>query len=449
MPVEIAPGLFAETVGEIIENGTNDPGAPKAPFVPARLPASPPLPEPGIYFGMDDETYHALPALSASGVKLMAASSMLFWARTSWLNPEREEQVAEAEKDKDHLPIGKAYHVRILEGKAAFDSRFVAKPDKPDFGEDVIQGTDAIKAAIMRLEETPYTRVATGETVPVPKKPGETKPVTRAAVKADWIEQLQALDPEARIYEVLMIDFEKGFEAEHVGKAQLPAKVVRRIEIAAAMIERDPGIGPQVKGGEAEVTLICYDPATGVPLKARVDKMKFTKKIDLKTLANQRERSIREAIRWEIAGYKYLVQPVFYDYVSEIVRGLVREHGASVVHSWEMRNDPGESTSAWRDEEARWKEEHGDRVAFALKWASHRTGDDFGWLFQQKGMAPVSRLIWCPRRGIKRAIVEDIVGREIRRFRELSDGFGVDPWLDIADPEQFADEDLPESSVEI
>jgi hypothetical protein len=91
MAKEIAPGLFADTVGEIMERETgpsvSHADAPAGggepcltrpssgtPFVMPVLDGYPvDFPEPGIYFGVPDEVYHAIPALSASGIKKLAA----------------------------------------------------------------------------------------------------------------------------------------------------------------------------------------------------------------------------------------------------------------------------------------------------------------------------------------------------------------------------------------
>ena len=45
--------------------------------------------EPGIHFGLSDDVYHALPALSASGIKNLLVSPMVFWAE-SFLNAGRK-----------------------------------------------------------------------------------------------------------------------------------------------------------------------------------------------------------------------------------------------------------------------------------------------------------------------------------------------------------------------
>lgn len=76
----------------------------------------------GIYYDMPEDVYHALPRLSASGIKNLLISGMDFWSR-SWMNPSRREY------ERDHLDVGKAYHKRMLEGLPAFQSCYAVEPD--------------------------------------------------------------------------------------------------------------------------------------------------------------------------------------------------------------------------------------------------------------------------------------------------------------------------------
>lgn len=73
---------------------------------------------------MSAEEYHALPRLSASGIKKLIISAQDFW-KWSWFNQDKEE------KKSDALNLGTAYHVRILEGREEFDKRYAVK-DKID-----------------------------------------------------------------------------------------------------------------------------------------------------------------------------------------------------------------------------------------------------------------------------------------------------------------------------
>jgi hypothetical protein len=263
---------------------------PRASSSPARLERTPELPEPGLYFGMSDDEYHALPALSAHGSKLLAASPMLFWSRTPWLSAKKQKEVEEkAAEEREHHVIGKAYHCRIMEGRAEFERRFVVELDPADFP-DALVHTDQIKAAIGRHKELVPVKPCSArrdelaaqleqlrDQLPNPpgivvglaptsalkvdelkerireykveqpvkpwakvadKMPDSEEEYQRSAVKADWIRQLRELDPEAVIFDCLQADF----LAQHQGKSVISLEAHDQLEIAAAMIERDPEV---------------------------------------------------------------------------------------------------------------------------------------------------------------------------------------------------------------
>ena len=466
------------TVEEILDG--EEPANPPSParFSPARLDGSPELPEPGLYFGMSDEVYHALPALSAHGIKYLAASPMIFWARTPWLSEKKRDEVAEKLADeKAHHSLGKAYHCRIMEGAAEFDRRFVVELDPADFPNALVH-SDQIKAAIARHTETVPVKPCSSRkdelqaqlrqllenarfrasdneiaiicegkvddlkgrirefmceqpVKPVQKvedfMPDSGDAYMRSAVKADWIRQLRELEPEAEIFDVL----QEEFIAEHPGKAVISREDYTRLEIAAAMVERDPELQHAFKGGYAEVTFIWYDERTGVPMKARVDYLKIKRHIDLKTIGNQRERSIENAIRFEIAGYHYNIQPRVYLEGDAVLRQLVRQQGAKVVHVAEGYPYPADEVVTW-----------------ALKWASHRGDVEWLWVFQQKGDAPITRGVRYMAPTVD-MVTGDIVNEARRRFRLFSETFGTDPWLDVKPVYDILSEDIPTSATEI
>ena len=362
-------GISVDTVADII--GDAQAGA-VVNFVPATLEGTPPLPAPGIYFGMSDEEYHALPALSNTGIKKLAASPMIFWASTPWLSERKRKQNEEAGDDKAHHVFGKAYHCRLMEGASVFALRYAVELDPADYP-DCLVHTDEIKAAIGKFtEQAPVkpcssrkdelqaqlaaltkTTHAEGlaeiatmkvddlksyirdhkETVPVkpvakvtdPDGPGG-EPYERSAVKADWIAQLLALDPDAKVFARLQ---QQHGEA-HRGKVFVTSDQAAELEIAAAMIERDPELKHAFTGGHAEVVLIWYCRKTGVPMKCKVDYLKIKRLVDLKSIGNQRERSIENAIRFEIASYHYNIQPSVYFEGAQVVRELVRGDAATI-----------------------------------------------------------------------------------------------------------------------
>lgn len=421
------------TVGDLLdemdrERGAEQPAPPKAaePFKPARLKDAPKLPAPGLYFGMPDEAYHALPALSASGVKLLSASPMLYWANQAWLSEEaakRAEEDRGGADEKAFRTIGKAYHCRILEGSEEYARRFATELPASEC-QGALESTDQIKAAIAAKGGKPVAKVED-------MLPDGGGAYQRAAKKEDWIAQLLELDPEARVLSRLREAHAKA----HAGKAFIPFDAHQQIEIAAKMIEGDAQARNAVRGGYPEVTLIWNDAETGVPMKARADRLKLKAIVDLKSLA-PRELPIRHAIRFAIAQHKYNIQPSVYAEGAAAVRELIRKGGGGnlgPVISCDGLAGAGE---------------HGARLEWAAKWAAETEEPEWWWLFQQKGIAPVARLVQYPMQGVTRRITDEILRTAKRRFREYSERYGTDPWLDLEPAYTIDDEAIPPSATE-
>ncbi len=408
-----------ETVGEILDEMDGvAPSAPNAaaPFAPAVLPDTPPLPAPGIYFGMPEETYHALPALSASGIKDLAASPMLFWAKCTWLSEAARKREAEAlakVEERAHRTIGKAYHCRILEGAAAYKERFAVGLSAEDC-KGALESTDQIKAAIAAHEHKPVSKVPD-------VLPGGMA-YMRAAVKADWVAQLLAIDPGAKVLSAL----QNQHARDNAGKAFVPFEAHEQIEIAARMIEADPNARHAVQGGYPEVTLLWHCFETGVPMKARVDRLKLKSAVDLKTIGNERGASIDRAIFQAIANYKYALQPAVYIDGIQAVRAAIRTQGGQAIYAAALGAEQGNEAGVW-----------------AKKWAAETAQPEWWWLFQQKGIAPITRLKRLPLSGVTLAITNERVRSIKRKFRECSETYGLAPWLDLAPAEDINDDDLP------
>jgi len=411
-----------KTVFEIlgIEPG-NTPPPPVLRVDPPRSEGVPTLPPPGIYFDMPMATYVSLPALSNSGVKLLAASPMIFWSR-SWLNPKYKSPEA------DHFIAGEAYHCRVCEGRDAFQARY-APEYEPDEKQRVLKTVDDIKheisstVSIVGTSEIRHTPVTTIE-----EPDGKGGMRQRKAKREDWVKQLLEIAPDAPIAELL----EQRYCDQFPGKILLPQDLIDRIEIAAAMIERDEGLAPYFRGGMPEVTLIWYCPITGVPMKMRADYLKVRRIVDLKTYENQRLRAPETAIRYEISSYHYNVQVSAYIEGAREVRKLIREHGASAIY---VCGDP----TPERVEQCQ---------AFATKWAQHVETDLFTFLFQMKGDAPITRAVHFPM-GTVKMVTDDIISLAKKRFAECAATFGADPWIDRAPAYTIPDEEIPLSAVDI
>ena len=386
-----AQGIDVETVGDIL--GTQ----PIEPFFPPRLPDAEPFPEPGIYFDMPEERYHAIHAASTSGLKNLSVSSMQYWW-DSPLNPEKEED------DAKHLQTGKLYHKRIVEGREAFEAAYAVQLDQSSI-KGVLVSSDEIKKAIREFDQKPTTRGFDDN--------------SRTAVKRDWIDQLLALNPDALIWDKLVSDHAEANE----GKAIITAQAHKRVEIAAKMIEAHPELGGIFHKGHAEVSLFWFCPVSGAPMKARLDYLKLRTIVDLKSFANKGGIPVDGAIEKAIASYRYVLQQVIYDEGVQEIKRLIRTQGQDVIHGSE--------------DQARW----------ATTWSNVIEPPAFLFVFQQTGNAPVTRGLRMPR-----GMTFDITKRAAENLKfkwiECARIFGVDPWLDIKPIEDLDDEAIPTWATE-
>lgn len=407
----------AGTVGDILDSLPPVPGYSEEkiePCEPPRLDGAQPFPAPGIYFGMSDDAYHAIHACSASGLKKLAVSSMDYWAASS-LNPDREPA------ESIFLDLGKAYHSRIVEGPDAYARCFAVELDKSAFDpKTLLVTTDQIKYRIAELGHKPCAK--------------GYDDVTRAAKKEDWIAQLLDLDPDAVIWEALVA----AHAREHAGMTFISAISDRRIQIAARMIEAHDQLRSAFTGGWPEVSVFYYCPATGAPMKARFDYLKLPNDladiIDLKSFSNKQGKPIDRAIESAIATMRYNIQHVVYDDAVVAVRELIRQNGASAIATHPFASEPErEAATAW-----------------AMKWAQAQGAPVFMFVFQQTGLAPVTRGKIMPREEM------GVFGTTRRRVQELKRSFvancevyGTDPWLDIRPVETIEDTDIPLWATEI
>lgn len=336
--------------------------------------------EPGVHFGLDDDLYHAVPALSNTGIKNLLVSPTDFWAR-SWMAPRPDDEPEEAE----HFKVGKAFDKRIVEGSETFYGAYYEALSPDDYPK-AIHTADDIKEALEKCGVKPKGRK-----------------------KTDWAAQLADADPSVQIWDQL-----KGqHEARHAGKTPLGRKLIERIEIAAAMIEKHPDLSKAFTGGMPQVSIFWVCPQTGVPMKARLDYLKPRAIVDLKTFANRRGMPIDRAIAYEIAAYRYHIQCAVYHEAVEQIPALVK--AGKVV---------GTVDRGFLDAVVKGK----DRK--------------FLFVFQQKGIAPVARGKILPKLNVF-DIARIQVNDAKRKFVECVETFGPEHWIDTAGVEEIDDTSIP------
>jgi hypothetical protein len=259
----------------------------------------------GVYFQLAAEEYHAIPALSASGIRNLLISGPDFWYRTPWLN------AAYVDEDSEAMKIGRAYHTRILEGRDVFYQNYAQTFEAPV---DCLKTVDDLKDALIKC--------------------GIEKP---KGLKGDLIEQLLEVQPNAKIYDELIADY----HVLHHGKEFLSEKLIASIEVAAAMIEKHPEISKCFSGGYPEVTVVWTE--TDIRFKARFDYLKARAIIDLKTFGNFMNKPIDSAIYSAMASGKYHIQAAFYMRAFEAAQRQPHWHGCDLAFRDEHKKcaEPG------------------------------------------------------------------------------------------------------------
>jgi PDDEXK-like domain of unknown function (DUF3799) len=244
----------------------------------------------GIYFGLDEQIYHAVPALGGSALCKLNISPATWW-RGSWLDPDRPE--LDEEQTIAQL-IGKAYHSARLEPEH-FEDRFCAMLDKANYpSRDFVSSDAAVKAA---LKEMGQTQALSGE------------PALERA------ERLRDLGFTGTIWAI-----EKAaWEAEIGDRQPIPAKYWKDIVIDMERIRGVPDIAALLTGGASEVSVFWTD-EFGLRCKARFDYLKANHWSELKTFANSQGKDVNQAITDAVRYNRYYIAAGHYREAAEQIR---------------------------------------------------------------------------------------------------------------------------------
>lgn len=235
--------------------------------------------EPGIYFSMPAERYHADKALGSSRVKAIAVDP--YEAQFDHLYGE--------DKDTDAMLFGSALHVRILEGRAAFEAQFCREFDKESAPEGTLHTIDDLKGWLDKYGQTSLS--------------GKTKPVL--------IKMVQDIDPDQPIFDII----KAKWAAENGDKTPLKPKRWAQVETAANWVQRDPLLGAVMEDGTfshgaPEVSIFYED--RGIRLKARFDRLLRHAIVDAKSFAPRGAGRIEDLALKAIGAMRYDIQAADY-----------------------------------------------------------------------------------------------------------------------------------------
>jgi hypothetical protein len=214
-------------------------------------------------------------ALGSSDIKTLASCAPDYWhQRFGPFAGEREDTVA--------TEYGRAAHVRIVEGKAAFDAQYYRRLDRGEYPD-----------ALVTVEDIKAVLTERGAKV--------------SGKKDDLIARLLELEPDAPIWDRIVGEH----ESRNAGCVPLSADGIARIEYAATIVEHDPSAAELMRRGYAEVSVFWTDFDTGTPLKARFDRLHPGLVVDFKTFS-KRDLTMDRAITRSIQTYRYDIQEAHY-----------------------------------------------------------------------------------------------------------------------------------------
>lgn len=350
---------------------------------------------PGIYFGMDEDEYHADPSFSSSGIRDILVSPLTYWARH--IDPKREDDQTQP------MENGKAFHKRIVEGAEAFHSTYVADVLREDY-------PDALDTAEHIRDEL------------------RMRGLKVSGNKSALINRLLAEDPEIEIWERI----EEGHHLANAGKTIIKPSMFESIQASARIIESHVSARSAFSGGYPEVSMFWIDQDTGVRMKARVDYLKTKAVVDLKTFTNPFDKPIPQAVSSAVANGKYHIQATLYSEGTETIKAMLRSEPRKFLH--------GEPDGEW--------------LLNFVECPAHA----FVFVFIEQSRIPnvavkeFRRLTNGAREGAQPNLYWQSGYQSIRRaieiYLECREKFGDEPWVDETPITPFTDENFPLWMVE-
>ena len=278
----------------------------------------------GVYFDLDENVYHALHRMSATGIKEVDVSPGKYWAR-SWMNPDKKDKPA-----TDAQRYGKAYHSAILEPEL-FAVNYCREITPADMG----AGPSCKSDADMRnaLKDMGETQAPKGESV-----------MGRA-------ERLKSLGYAFPIWHL----FEQQWLALKGDRIALKPAEYDEVRYDQDVMLSIPEIAEMFEGGHSEVSVLWTDPETGVRFKARMDYLQIEGCNDLKTYANSMDKVTRRHLTEAFRFNRYYIQWVLYWQAYEMIRkGLPAAEGSTAeqvefIEAIQLRAVPGYANFAFQE----------------------------------------------------------------------------------------------------
>ena len=261
----------------------------------------------GIYFGMPEDEYHAIPYFSRS-----LAESINFDVEEAWYNSHHNP--SKPEKKSIFMDLGKAVHSLILEPET-FENLYIKKPRYSDFpGRTILDTNDELKEFLSSVGE---------------KKSGNkddliarAEPYINVQTHLIWAHEIAKFQEQIEIHDKRELSQDHAFILDGIKTNLDRTKVVKKI----------------FQNGCSEITIILKDPETGVMCKFRIDYARIEAIGELKTFSMKYKRNLQKYMNDTINFERYNVQFAVYQEALFNIINKIKNNEAEVF---------GEIDSEW------------------------------------------------------------------------------------------------------
>lgn len=328
--------------------------------------------EPGIYFGLPEELYHSLPWCGSGDMKELAFIPEDFWAGSPMNDLADEES-----PDTSAKLFGRAIHTAILYGDDAYKRRF-----------GYVEGDSG------KLD------------------------VSAEGLKT-WIRAQKGAEPRKLKEDNIRMIFDEW------GVTLLPERQNERIMKAAATMRANPHLVQAFSGGFPEVSIFWVQ--EGVPCKCRIDYLKITASVDLKSFRSKdRLMELNRMILADIFKYRYDAQMAHYTDGRLAAKELF-EQGKVFVGDY----DPNDPVPMARPSD---------------EWLAKCLGNKepgWVWVFYKADGAPIAKSYQARFNSASMASGRVVTRRALTNYQAMMERFGTGPWVNTDPPYEVDEEDLP------
>lgn len=274
----------------------------------------------GVHLCIPPNVYFEAQAIGSSDLKTLYWQPESWWLQ-SWANLRRRGKFKGTAR-KSHFELGDALHTLVLEGEDVFSRRYVLEPDEED-GKWIRTPQDA-------------------------KRVLQDKGVDTAGVYGPDLERLARRHGLANHYwKIAAAEFDR---AQKSGRPSLTEDQAARVRFTAHLITSHPELGPALcgPGGLSEVAVFWRRPEDPDTLmRAKFDRLRPGRMLDLKSLSNWRGKDRDGAIRDTIEQNEYGIQRRLYQ--GEAFAAFQEAVRDGRIYFWAEDGEPARPRAADRE----------------------------------------------------------------------------------------------------